>query len=381
MKYSQITYNSTLRQINDINNGINRGAPKVLINYKAQKYFIGDSVVFLTYLKLIRNYFFNSKITINLHHRIDIAILQHNPYVDERISENLSSLNFIDYDLIIAVGSDKDLFTEIVNNYSSELQIGNFKTGVFSLTDYLKFDEEEYSGIPNYHKLFNFIRQEQNNISLKKEIFILDEEIEWADEWLRQNGVKPHEKVIIIIDSASLKEKLLTIEVHFKMIEFFLENESNKLLVFDENGIGKLLFYNEWLGAKYRDRLIFANELKFRHELSLLSSNYVKFVFGPCTGIMHCASAIHNVLAMKYKNTKERPGIMVYAGEDAAKNQHKSQWWSDDEEAKCCVLKYVDNNRKEILWINPNVKDYLLCSEYTPKLLQNAIKDRFLSVY
>jgi hypothetical protein len=96
---------------------------------------------------------------------------------------------------------------------------------------------------------------------------------------------------------------------------------------------------------------------------------------------MHCASAIHNVLAMKYKNTKERPGIMVYAGEDAAKNQHKSQWWSDDEEAKCCVLKYVDNNRKEILWINPNVKDYLLCSEYTPKLLQNAIKDRFLSVY
>ncbi len=383
MKESQIEPKLALEQINKNNKDVDRDALSVLINYKTKEYFIGDSVHRLRHLKLIRNYFLNAKIIINVHHRIDFAILQNNPYINQLAFKDLSLLKLSEYDLIITIGDDRNLFTELIKSYSSELREKTFKTGVFSLTRYLKIDEGENYILPLYKKLHDFIVDEENLSRLEKEIFILNEEKEWANQWFRMKGVKSNEKVIVIVDSTSLREKLLPLEVHFEIVRFFLENESHKILVFDESGIGKSFFYNEWLTDKFKHRLIFAEKLKFRQELTLLSSDYIKFIFGPCTGIMHCASAIHNVSVSKYGKAKEPPGIMVYAGEDITRNLnkylwwHKSYWWGDDEVAKCCVLKYVGDKRKEIVWINPNIHGYLPCSEYSSMLLQNFIKAKF----
>ncbi|MFS4447855.1 glycosyltransferase family 9 protein [Maribacter sp. 2307UL18-2] len=378
-KDSKIASSLALEQIKKNNKGINREVLKVLINYKIKDYLIGDSLLRLRHFKLIRDFFLKAKISVNLHHRIDVAMLQYNPYVDQLISKDLGSQNIFEYDVIIIIGDDEALYKEIVNRWVRELDMGTFETSIFSLTRYLKVEENNHNILPPYQELYEFIVQKKNKFKLKKEIFIQNSEIEWANQWLQLNGVKSNEKVIIIIDSSSLREKLLPLEVHFKIILFFLENDKHKILVLDKFGNGKSLFYNEWFDNKFEHRFIFAQKLKFRHELMLLSSDYIRFIFGPCTGIMHCASAIHNHFVSKYGNARGQPDIMVYAGTDSYENDHKSIWWGDDEEAKCCVVKYVNDFQKEIVWINPNVHDYLPCSEYTSLLLQNFIKTKFWS--
>lgn len=90
--------------------------------------------------------------------------------------------------------------------------------------------------------------------------------------------------------------------------------------------MGKRLFYNEWLGAELSKKTIFAEGLSLREAIALISSKYTKLIFGPSTGLLHCASGVYNILLQK-KLVENAPIMVGYLGKDKTNNYQENFWW------------------------------------------------------
>ncbi|PWV44508.1 glycosyltransferase family 9 protein [Chitinophaga sp. S165] len=360
---------------------------KILIIYEEKSFFIGDTCLLFNKLRYVRSFFPNAEVDINFlnkkNMRLYRPILENSPNFDNIRDDEWSDIPFEDYDMLLCITYKELLLLNFLyEKYRHQIRNRQFHLAVFSFSESILAKEPtaEYL-FPDYEALREYTVS--NSSKVPCELYITNEERMWADQWLESNGMKKGERLCILMDSASEKRKLLNIDVYFDFLAGILKQPNTKVLIFDEKNIGKETFYSEWLGKEAVKNVIFSKQLPFRQDLALISSSYTKMVFGPCTGLMHCASSIYNNLFRKGMPVAEIPLLITYTGEYLGERNSINVWWGNAPLVSCLILKERDN-RKEIVLLkdlNPEErkkKDALPCREYTAGMLINLLVTRLL---
>jgi hypothetical protein len=70
--------------------------------------------------------------------------------------------------------------------------------------------------------------------------------------------------------------------------------EKVKILIFDEKNAGKEALRRNGLNDDALEDFVFVTGQSLRQAICLLSTDCIRLIFGPCTGLLHCASGIYN---------------------------------------------------------------------------------------
>ncbi len=296
------------------------------------------------------------------------------------------NIDFLSYDLILTHPFiDYEFITYLYYNYESSVLSKSFKTAIESETvmDQLKNKGKKIYPLQERIKKY-IIPKEQLEKIQKHEIFISQSEREWGNNWLLENGIQENQELVIFLDSSSYRTKILLLDEYFKLIKWFLSKQNNVLLVFDENKQGKKELYKEWLDEELFKKIFFFIGLPLRKALCIISSKFTKIIFGPSTGLLHCASGIYNVLAYRKIIKKEEiPLMFAYISKVDNKNFNEWFWWEHSLVHPFIIRKDSQNNKiiKKLHDCPRDTelfqKDSLYAKDYSAKL----ILDYFVSNY
>ena len=359
---------------------------RILILFEDKRFFIGDNFIRTDSLRAFRSYFQHSKIHLNFSSACDKTIyevlLKQNPNIDIVSVCEWNELSFTDYDIVFCIMPAEDLlFNFLHEQYKNLIPKGQLRFAVFSMSAIVlgKLRDAQYV-FPIYKEFVDHINS--SGVNLPRELYIAKEEREWGNVWLQNKGVKHNEKVFILFDATTSRNKLLPLDVYFEFLSSLLIMQDRKILIFDENDIGKEMFYKEWLNHNEIDRIIFAKNVNLRETFSILSSSYVRLIFGPCTGPMHCASGIYNFYL---KNSVCTPGdiplIITYTGQYPAQDANAAFWWKNSPLVNCLLLRETVNGI-ELVTLDCLSEDerrsyhQIACSEYTSKMLIDFVNDK-----
>lgn len=349
-------------------------AESVLILYEYETFFIGDSLRIFGWLGAAQAYFTHARIEVNCvkHHKMVGELLRHNPYVARVSGHAWENLDFAAYSLVITITNREAQLRKILEDRYRETLAEEFWTAVYScpvLQD--PYELGKYI-LPVYHELIDQVKQYKERANA---LFVTDEEKAWADGWLRENGLRETDNLLIILDSTSSRSKFLRMDVHCELLEYFLSRENAKVLIFDEQGKGKKMFYTQWLGAALAGNLIVSEKMSLREAVCLLGSSYAKLIFGPSTGLLHCASGIYNTRLKAGMRPADLPIMITYVGYDALKRTQANEWdWWGGSLVNCILLRKDPEGRKEIHFIEEHNQTGLLpCQEFTSELLLDFV--------
>jgi hypothetical protein len=379
-------YQSTLNKIADNASAIHIDKVKqVLVLFEDRLNYLGDCCMVFDKLKYFRSFFNNATITVVATHkqndRFYNAFLINNPHLDGIATTAWSEVDYQQYDVVIcAIYNEKGLLTVLHEKYGDAIINDQFKLAVFSLSELLlpAILKPEYI-FPVMEDLVAHFK-----VFRPGELYISESEREWANSWLESNGVKETDNLFIVLDSTSNREKLIGIDVYFDILTALLNRPNAKVLIFDEKSIGKEVFYREWLGDKYMEKIIFSKSLSLREDLCLLGAKYTKLVFGPCTGLLHCASSIYNNYVNKGMSVKDVPLMVTYTGQYADPDSTANRWWGGAPLVNCLLLKKKGNSKEIVLLHNlteeeKKLRDQLPCSEYTAEILIDFLNSHIKS--
>ncbi len=346
---------------------------RVLILYVEKVTHIGDFCITSGRLKYFKSFYHNAIIDVCFADTggdvIYTSLLKNNPYLDRVFSAEVNEIDFLQYDILFCIAYDEGAIASFLQTkYQEALKKAGFNLAVFSISEFNLMRKENCNYIlPVAAEVCEKIVMDQS------ELYLSQEEISWGDEWLRANGVADGEELIILLDSTTRKEKLIRNEVYFEYVRFLLARDNVKVLNFDEYNIGKEAFYRDWLEDARIDNMIFSKGLEIREALCILSSKFTKLVFGPCTGLMHCAASIYNQFISSGMLRRKPPLLITYTGKYPA-NETAGMWWGNYPLVNCLLLK--NNNGtvelQELKYLTDEQKklnDSLPCSEYTAPML------------
>lgn len=356
-----------------------RNARNVLILYDEEKAFIGDSYIMINKLSSCKSYFTLSTIDINSrnkkHATVYGALLKNNPYIRKFSNLPWEDLDFTGYDMILCINRDEEQLLQLLKKrFDSQASPKIWTTAVYSmsaqmLNNLLGPVNTVFPSLTEIidHAMKYAIRQ-------PSQLYISKEEKEDGNRWLKDNGLKEHEHLYIILDSTSSKGKLLSMDVYYEILQYLLNKEGIKILIFDEQNIGKENFYREWLGVEKTARMIFAKKLGLRYDLCILSSDYTKLVLGPCTGMMHCASGMYNHFVSNGTPAASVPHLITYTGEYTNDPAGAYRWWGNSPLVKCLIIRRAAGDAIETVVLNDlppeertAITGALLCDAYTPE--------------
>lgn len=390
MTNSNLTFNKILA-----NNSRVSGAhvQSVLILFEEKNFYIGDTCIQLDTLKVLRPFFFNSIIDFNFlsqrHAGLYQCLLANNPNVNNVTNLEWEDLKLEDYDLIICASYYEHEFLEFIHKkYGNRILDDSLTLAVVSVSkSMLRPAEIEGKTIfPEYEELYDFIQENGELSDRPLEIYISDSERNWADSWLGDNGLQADEELFILIDSTSERRKMLDINVYYDLLMFVFNKPRRKVLIFDEANIGKEEFYREWIGDEYADRIIFSKQLGLRKDLCLLSAEKVVLIFGPCTGLLHCASGMYNNF-VRYGLPKNKvPLLITYTGKYATEDQNAQFWWGASPLINCLIVRETAGKKEMVILHELNQdetstnENVLLCEEYTSEMLIDYLKLKISSL-
>jgi hypothetical protein len=366
----------------------------VLIVLDEDYFAIGDSCMRLDRIKYFRSFFLNARIHIVFLHEYAKTLiedlLQENPNVDSCFTSEWPEIRFEKYDIVFLSTKAEDKVLELLyDKYSDLIRQKQFKVSFYSVSNTLKNQSGKprtmfpvHQGLENY---INLLYGKQGN-----ELYITEDERKWGDKWLESKGIKPGEELFIILDSASDKEKLLKVDVYFEFFTLLLNRKDIRILNFDENGLGKETFYREWLGDENAERIIFSRNLKLRETFCIMGSKYTRLVFGPCTGLIHCASAIYNSFLYRgICRIQDIPLLIVYTGVYPEPTPNANFWWGNAPLVSCLLLRR-NGARIEMAILNDLTEEQkgsyqqIPCSEYTASMLisfaENNLDEKYETI-
>ncbi len=183
------------------------------------------------------------------------------------------------------------------------------------------------SRVKSKNKSFETLRAIRNQ--KHKELPISDGERAWGDTWLMQNGYTFGSALFILIDEASVKEKVLDFEATIHLMKGILTLPCTQILLFDYQQKDKKRKLKEYFNEAEQERILVANKMGIRKEMCILSSSYIKGIVGPCTGFMHLANGVYTYLKNNHKIAKDNlPLLLVYTGTGFdVHNYHPIYWW------------------------------------------------------
>ncbi|WP_298734517.1 hypothetical protein [uncultured Chitinophaga sp.] len=372
-----LDHQPTLDKILENNAGLDiAGVKRVLILHEEPLTNIGDWCIRFDKLKYVHTLLANATITINFTAagtaKLTAALLKHNPHLHAVTVMKWQDIEFEAYDFIIAISLHEEaVLAYLHDRYGAAIQDARYKVCVYSMSRLmLKFDSGTTPVFPMSQELIRHFEASRTPAAL----FVTREEQQWADEWLRKKGLKEHEQLYIILDSTTRRDKLLNMEVYAEFLTALLEQDNVKVLIYDETSMGKQEFYEAFLGEEYMDKLIFSESLTLREDICLLASTCTRMVFGPCTGLMHCASGIYNHYVAQGLGREDVPVLITYTGKYLPDEKHVYLWWENTPLVNVLVLRNRDGKKTLLLMDDLNdeqkiTNDGLPCSEYTADML------------
>ena len=369
-------------QINDV------VVDDVLIIFQEIRFSLGDTCVSFDRLRYLKSFLPKASITINFSYDRERSLFQNliknNPHIDHISVLPLEELDFQNYDLILCVSHDEFKLLSVLHNKYNKVDRADFHSAVFSFSKLIMAKSENSNHVfPPFPELVEYITV--NTDSETRELYLTEEERRWGNSWLESMGIKSHESLYIILDSSSERYKLINLDVYFEFLRFLLAQHNVKLLVFDENEIGKQAFYAAWLGDSLVEKIIFSIGLPLRQDLSIIASTYTKMVFGPCTGLMHCASGIFNYYKKQGKcSATNTPHLITYTGEYPPNSPNASSWWRNSPLVDCLLLRQNDQKIELRVLNNLTVDEQryyrqVPCSKYTTEMLIGFVGDKLNS--
>ncbi|GAA3913486.1 hypothetical protein GO495_24490 [Chitinophaga oryziterrae] len=371
-----------LNKIIQNNRKINKEEVKrILIIYDEGNFYIGDTCIMFDKFKVCKLFFGESTV-------VDVCCMNrrfagfyksfsiNSPYVDNVFSVPYDEIELDDYDVLLCIAYDETpLIDAIYEIYPEQDLLQHLNLCVFSFSEILLYERGSFTiCFPVYQELLSVARQFR---LASHELFISEDERDWADRWLEEKGMRKNERLFILLDSSSAKHKIVRTDVYFDLLIFLLNKENARILIFDEKNTGKEEFYREWLGEQYIGRFIFSKQLGFREDLRLISSRYTKLMWGPCTGLLHCASGIYNNYVRKGMPAGDVPLLITYTGRWDAYG-----WWGNAPLVNCLLMK-KEGNKKELALLSQLSKDEqkrfedrLGCNEYSSSMHIDFINKR-----
>jgi hypothetical protein len=341
----------------------------ILILYEDGVFFIGDTCIIFDKLKICKKFFEGARVDINFLCSSPLdryrALLKNNPYIDDIQQQPLSVLDISHYDLVICIVQDEVRIADYLQKYTVPMIS-------FSQLFFPNVKDEQVIFAP-YGPLLELAKA----TDAPKELYISKEENNWAEAWLESRGLKPGEQLFVILDNASKKEKLLSIEVYIELLHWLLRIPKTKILIFDERNAGKDLFYKELAEPEDIDKFIFSQGLTLRQDLCLLSSAKIRLMVGPCTGLMHCVSAIYNRYVREGLPVERAPVMVAYTGKNY---QPAHYWWRNSPLTDVLIIRKGSADSEVILLQDgtspEDIGHLLTCGDYTAPMLISHIQKR-----
>lgn len=347
----------------------------VLVLHCEQISFIGDSCMRFGKFKHFKAFLNNANIDINFtrteNFRICDALLKNNSHVNKVSGLQLHEVEFHTYDLVFCVAYREDVLLNFwYEVLGSQIHNDQIRLAVFSISQLMLHPKPESSNFifPIKPNLLEYLK-----IPGGDELYVSQAEQAWANKWLESKNVGTGNKLFIVLDSTSDRYKMLNISVYFEFLTALLRQPDVKVLIFDENKIGKQNFYSQWLGPDQMEKMIFSEGNSLRDDICLLASKYTRLVMGPCTGLVHCASGIYNAFVSSGMNLKDVPLIVTYTGKYAPGNGDARLWWSNSPLVNCLILTQV-RGIKQVIPLDKSPgeiksENLLPCVEYTADML------------
>lgn len=355
---------------------------KVMVLYEEEIHNIGDCCLRFDKLKYFRSFFDHAEVSINFrlkkNRKYTDALLKNNPHLAAVTEAEWEEIDLPSYDVVIAIAYNEEKFLDFLHRrYGQVITEESYRASVYSMSQLIL----PPVNFGRYIFTLNDALAEHVKTPGPGELYISSEERSWGNRWLEEKGMKQGEELVILLDSTLRKEKLLRMDVYFEFLSALLGRDNVKVLVFDEAGIGKEEFYRAWLGDKLMEKMIFSKGLQLREDLCIIGSAYTRMMFGPCTGLLHCASAIYNRYVGEGMPLADAPLLVVYTGQYAGLEQNAAAWWGGAPLIDCLMLKQR-NGRKELTLLSSlseedkSKNDSLPCSEYTTALLLEFVASR-----
>jgi hypothetical protein len=367
-------YQGTLEKILENNSLLDsKTIKRILIIYLGKDVFIGDCSIRIDKLMFFKSFFCNPIIDFNVLQKsvssVVEGLLKNSPYVNSISNLELSDIDFEVYDIVFCVDyKEEEMLLEFLDEkYGDKISSDQFRLAVFTIKHQMRLIPESDFIFPVNKSLTNYIGNQPGNI------YLTEQERKWGNHFLKMNGLKENESLFIVLDSTSRKNKLLNIDVYFDYLKFILKIENIKVLNFDESRLGKWEFYRAWLGAENFGKIIFSKGLTLRQALCIIGSDHTRLIFGPCTGLIHCASGIYNYFLRNGMSSEQVPHMITYTGRYSP-GEKAYDWWGNYPLVNCLLLKEKENKR-EIVVLNDlseeekHSEETLPCSEYTAKML------------
>lgn len=362
-------------------------------------FFIGDSAFWLGKIKKLIDIFPEGcSVRINVTNKI--AFDNISQVFQKSLSETIVFTNCgwgeIDpekYDLVLCNNDVLLKFYWHINQYVKTILD---KILLYSFTAMDERPIAEQSTMDFYSNIFrsNYkYKLEQADVKRKENIFkeipLLNEEHNWAGDWLLNNGVLESEKLIVLLHGASSTDKVIYDAELLKLIKLMSEiSDRIKILLINEKIIADNIWLNGVISSKEYNNVIVAEALELRKVMSLIGNKQVGAVIGPCTGLMHLADGIYSyMLNHKIISESECPLLLTYAGKQAPeRNYHPNNWWKNASLVNCCVCISRKEERQDKILISlddcpPDFETFNNVSigarEISCDMLLNFIYDKF----
>jgi ADP-heptose:LPS heptosyltransferase len=356
---------------------------QVLILHEEDFDIIGDWVIRFDKLKYLKGYLKNAAITLNFTaegtSKLSDALLKNNPHLHAITAMKWQEIDFEKYDFILTVSYDEQaILAYLDERYGTSIKSDQFRICVYTMSFFMLKPKE---GVTYLFPLNRELGIYSEKMRTPIELFVSREEQEWADAWLLEKGLKDNEQLFIILDSASKRDKLLSIPVYYELLTDLLKRDNVKVLNFDESNMGKEKFYSELLGAHLMRKFIFSKGLSLRQAICLLGSSRTSLVLGPCTGLMHCASGVYNNYVSNGLNKAKAPVLIVYTGRYKQDAGNVYLWWNNNPLMNVLVIRNRNNNKAMLLMDELNevervTNDGLSCTEYTAQMLTGFVNQK-----
>jgi hypothetical protein len=354
---------------------------RILILYEEKNTNIGDFCIRFDKLKYVKKYFPNASISLNFSNRANEkyydGMLRNNPYLSQISALDWGSIDLLQFDIIFLAALSEEGFLEFLQRKHGNEIIGDqCHLAVFSISGFILRQLTVIKPLFPVHQ--GLVRSFSE--PAPGELYILEEEQAWGRQWLRSQGLQEDEQLYILLDSTTRKEKLIRIDVYLGFLTFLLGRERSKVLIFDERNIGKEEFYRELVGPDNVKKILFSKSLTLRQDLSLIGSGCAALIFGPCTGLMHCASSIYNNYVNKGMPVSNIPLMITYTGRYLPNENNAMSWWGNSPLVNCLLLRRK-GDKKEMVVLNhlpeeeKNIPEPLPCSEYTAPMLIGFVKN------
>lgn len=188
-----------------------------------------------------------------------------------------------------------------------------------------------------------------------------------------------------MLDAASVKQVLILHEEELTNIgDWVIRFDKLKYLKgYLQNAAISINFTaeSELLGDELMEKFIFSKGLSLRQAICLLASSHTRLVFGPYTGLMHCASGIYNNYVSNGLDKAQTPVLITYTGKYLPDEGHVYLWWNNAPLVNVLVLRNRNNSKTMLLMDDLNdvervTNDGLECAEYTARMLAEFVNQK-----